>query len=100
MRAINKEFLQTKVVTSNVIANNESINYISENKTDKVISLEVVYKRDEEIVSSEFYQINDNMYDLLMSESPPFAVGKPKNEYREIDLWHIIDLLRGELWLQ
>lgn len=47
-----------------------------------------------DVVKTESYEIIGEHYDLLMSESPGFADGKPANEYRESDLWYIIDMLR------
>ncbi|MEF2243968.1 hypothetical protein V1L65_03380 [Paenibacillus sp. IITD108] len=49
----------------------------------------------DEVIRSEQVAISGTMYELLMSENPSFAPNKPQNEYREVDIWYIVDLIRG-----
>lgn len=70
----------------------EVIQVIHENKIMKTISLEIEYFDDEMMpIFKEQKLIEGDFYHKLMSESPEFAPGKPENEYRELDLWYIID---------
>lgn len=46
-------------------------------------------------VRSESHEIVGDNYRLLMGASPNFAPNKPENEYREVDLWHVIDLINA-----
>ena len=75
----------------------EEITVINEYKELGTISIVVSYKTSDGItISKDDYQISGEDYDLLMSQSPDFAPGKPENEYREVDLWFIIDLIREQ----
>lgn len=49
-----------------------------------------------ELIREDSYKIEGDKYDLLMSESPEFAPGKPLDEYRESDLFYVIDLMQSE----
>lgn len=77
----------------------EEILSINENKQMRFINVVVGYKVDEvsDFIQNvnDIYEIVGDNYDLLMSENPEFAEGKPQNEYREADVWHIIDLIRS-----
>jgi hypothetical protein len=78
-------------------ATQEVFSKINEDKDLKSVWVEVSYcKDDETALSRDTYNITDDNYDLLMSQSPEFAPDKPANEYREVDLWYIIDLIRSE----
>lgn len=88
---IKGEVLESKTATK------EQIITIQENKEDEAIFLEVALFCDNgnKLKVETFNIINEN-YDLLMSESPNFAIGKPKNEYRESDLYYFVDLIRNQ----
>ncbi|GMG71829.1 hypothetical protein ICR95_20955 [Priestia megaterium] len=96
MRGINKDFtisVSTEIVKT---ATEESFSLIIENKESKFVNVEVVFKTsDGEILDRQAYQINDEKYDLLMADCPDFSPNKPSNEYREADLWYMIDLIRN-----
>ncbi|WP_331697658.1 hypothetical protein [Paenibacillus sp. IITD108] len=65
-------------------------------KPTKTIEV-LIHLKDEqdEVIRSEQVAISGTMYELLMSENPSFAPNKPQNEYREVDIWYIVDLIRG-----
>jgi hypothetical protein len=78
-------------------ATQEVFSKINEDKDLKSVWVEVSYcKDDETALSRDTYNIYGENYDLLMSQSPSFAPNKPLNEYREVDLWYIIDKIRNE----
>lgn len=89
-----------KVATS--IVNDVSVSYedfieIYETKLLKKIDVRIGYfDKDNNLLDGVNTAITEGYYDLLMSESPDFAPGKPLNEYRETDLWHVIDLISKE----
>lgn len=67
---------------------------IRENKLSRQIDVLIAYKDDDgDIIKQEQKTINGTFYELLMSEYPNFALNKPLNEYREQDLWYVIDLM-------
>lgn len=97
MRAINETITkqETRLVEVPVKAVNEEFHYINEFKTDKYIDVCTVYLDSEgNAVKYSYYKVDGENYDYLMSQSPDFANGKPENEYREEDLWYIIDLIK------
>lgn len=100
MRTCNKEVTIVNTVEENVSVNNEEIININENKTLKMITVTINYLADSTSVKQENIIISGDNYDSLMSENPSFAPGKPENEYREADLWYIIDLIRNEITTQ
>lgn len=98
MRDVSIPVIITKEVQAEVVATKEEILRINENKINANIEVEVALKTDnDEVLQVMTYYIVNDKYELLMSESPEFAEGKPANEYREIDLWYIIDLIRKSL---
>lgn len=96
MRSINKSFTKTEIIEKPVVATKEEIIRINEDKIVKEIIVSVNFKDNNELISNETIKIDNEMYDLLMSESPDFAQGKPLNEYRESDLFYVIDLIRAD----
>lgn len=63
--------------------------------TSNSVSVHVKYYDDNNNeLSNENYDIVGERYEMLMSESPPFAPGKPANEFRREDLWYFVDLQR------
>ncbi|MEM5592712.1 hypothetical protein AAHH67_15085 [Niallia circulans] len=98
MRSINKEIKLTKQIIVTDIAINEDFRTILKDKYNKVVTVEVVTQNKDGVVvtENEYYDITGDNYDLLMSESPDFAPNKPVNDFREEDLWFIIDRIRAE----
>lgn len=96
MRTTNKEIVITSTIVNNVRIVKEMLIVITEDKVNGSISVDVgLYSENNELEKIENYVIKGAYYDLLMSESPNFAPNKPLNEYREEDLWYIIDLISG-----
>lgn len=94
MRQSNNVFTTSEYVTTTRTAASEYIVVCYENKDNKYVSVVVNYLDENNIVIGEKrFDITGDHYDLLMSESPDFAPGKPLNEYREVDLFYIIDLI-------
>jgi hypothetical protein len=82
-------------VEVNKLATTEELVSIMETKLNRLVQVRVHIKDGHgEVIQNEAFDISDENYDLLMSESPSFAPGKPLNEYREQDIWHVIDLIR------
>lgn len=97
MREINVKVTRPIEIIETKIATKEIIHSILERKTNKEIEVGILLQgSDGEILKDEYYMISGENYSMLMSDSPSFAIGKPENEYREIDLWHVIDLIRTE----
>ncbi|MER2057309.1 MAG: hypothetical protein ABTA16_00715 [Niallia sp.] len=72
---------------------------LTENKDSILKFIEVSigqFDADQYKVAEDKYTIDGEKYELLMSESPDFAPGKPKDDYRKEDLYYIIDLIRAE----
>lgn len=64
---------------------------INENKDNRYLETRFSYMDDnDQIIKSQSIILPDDKYDLLMSESPEFALGKPANEYREVDLYYVM----------
>jgi hypothetical protein len=96
MRTINKEITKMQETSCTVIASTENIVSISENKNIRVVYVVTEYKdSDGNSIGQENTTIAGDDYTLLMQERPSYASQKPLNEYRESDLWYIIDLIRG-----
>lgn len=90
----NKVFLMSRSVHVEVQAAFREFRSIKELKDEQSVIVEVVYlDSDQKPISIETQSIDGQYYELLMSESPDFATGKPANEYREADIWHVIDLM-------
>jgi hypothetical protein len=85
----------TKQVAVNLKVAEERIAVKTENHLQKAIEVTIhCIGEDGGLVAAEVVSIRSEMYDLLMSESPAFAPGKPANNYRDNDLWYVIDLVR------
>lgn len=92
MRISEKVFNITEQITTEKEAANEDIRTIVENKGRRLIELGIAYyDATGSTITTETVLINKDNYELLMSESPDFAPGKPANEYREVDLWYMVD---------
>lgn len=87
---------RTEIVTDNIQSFSEEIVRISENKTDKTIEVLIVFNDNNgNIIDRESVVIKNENYELIMSAFPVFAPSKPANEYREKDIWYIIDQMRA-----
>lgn len=96
MRLNMREYLVKKTIDASVIITKEDFLAITEDKVSRIISLDIgLYDQEGVLVTTEFLKVVGDHYDVLMSESPPFAPGKPANEYREVDLWYIVDQVRS-----
>lgn len=96
LRNINKVFKQCVLQEVDKMASIEEITLINENKSLEEIEVMVKYKDiSGNVIGNDRYYIKEDNYTLIMSQSPNFAPNKPINEYREIDLWYIIDLIRN-----
>lgn len=96
MRTSNKTMLIEKyeVSKAQVTVCTEEFLEVRENKLSRQIDVLIAYKNEhEEIIKQEQKVITGRNYELLMSASPDFAPNKPLNEYREQDLWHVIDMI-------
>ncbi|PFB95158.1 hypothetical protein CN296_20925 [Bacillus cereus] len=97
MRSCTKVIKKYEQVLIQKFAVNEEFTMIAENKNMKKIEVSIEYKDVNDIViGNETHMIMDGKYDLLMSDSSQFAPDKRLNEYRESDLWYIIDQIREE----
>ncbi|WP_220387728.1 hypothetical protein, partial [Sporomusa ovata] len=86
----------TKTVQEPVTIVKEDIVYIVESKDSNHIHVKLnLIGENGNIVQCEEYGIDGDNYVLLMSANPSFAPSKPENEYREEDIWYVIDLIRG-----
>lgn len=80
-----------------VIANqtHEEIVSTSYDKIAKRLELTVhLYRGDGSFINGESYVIEGDDYAFLMSADPAFSEGKLENEYRESDLWCMVDKIR------
>lgn len=96
MRTIQKELIKTQATAYTVNATSETIATINENKNSKSVVVSTEYRDENGIVlGTESVVITGGDYELLMQANPSYAPQKQINEYRESDLWHIIDLIRS-----
>lgn len=96
MRNVSKEIIHTKEVNVTETIVQENISQILENKNAKIMQVTVEsYNANNELILKKDYVVDNGNYDLLMSANPSFAPNKPENEYRESDLWYIIDLINN-----
>lgn len=97
MRVSEKEITVVRSVISKVLAATEHLISINNYKESRTLVATVQYRDQDDLeIGQRTWYVTGEKYDLLMSESPNFAPGKPENEYREVDVWHIIDLLGNE----
>ncbi|CDN44187.1 hypothetical protein [Paenibacillus sp. P22] len=62
------------------------------NKNEQYVVVEIALLDENQVIATtKRYEITGDDYNLLMSASPDFALGKPAGEFREVDLWYIID---------
>lgn len=96
MREVSKTVNVSKTVQEAIVVTREEIISILDDKTNKHIHVKInLVDASSNTVLIEEYGIDGDKHSLLMSANPSFAPNKPENEYREEDLWYIIDLIRG-----
>ncbi|MBZ9536274.1 hypothetical protein KGR20_19040 [Cytobacillus oceanisediminis] len=94
---VNIDIALTKQETYYVKAVSSQFGYVNRSNELRMIACEVIYfDINGGEISRESYTISGEYFDLLMSESPDFAPGKPLNDYRENDLWYVITLMRNK----
>lgn len=73
----------------------EDIVSTSYDKISQRLQLTVhLYRVDESLINPESYVIEGEDYIFLMSTNECFEPGKEENQYREIDLWCMVDRIR------
>jgi len=96
MRKVDKVITIQKISQKTETITQEVIDSIYEVKNLESITVTVsLINSVGDKVKSESHEIVGDNYRLLMSDSPNFAPNKPENEYREVDLWHVIDLINA-----
>lgn len=91
MWTINKPIIKKSVVETTETATLAEIAKYDTDINFRTVNVKVQYKKDDgTVLSEEFFTIFGDNYDLLMSESPEFAPGKPENDYRVSDLEYVI----------
>lgn len=94
MRTVNYSIEKLVSRTESIPVNKEEILRITEDKQNRTIFCEIGLSNESGVVDKLPVIIEGDHYTLLMSDNSDFAPNKPENEYREIDLWHIVDLIR------
>lgn len=96
MRLTTKIIKIPKTILEEVEIINEELAFIAENKEHRQITVKVsLLDNRGEIRGAEDYEVSGDYYSLLMSANPEFAPNKLANEYRESDIWYIIDLINS-----
>lgn len=75
----------------------EKLFRITEEKTSRVVLCDIGIYSNDSLIDTKQIIIEGEHYNSLMSDSPDFAPNKPENEYREVDLWHVIDVVRAAI---
>lgn len=98
MRVIDEEVSVQQLATVVKAAVSEEIQSIYEHKVDKFVNVTTILRDAEGApVRTRVHEIVGSFYDMLMSGLPDYAPGKPAHEYRESDLWHVIDLMAANI---
>lgn len=79
-----------------VAVSREIIEYHLSSEDKFVLAVLNYYTDNGEIIDKKSYQVTGTYYDLLMSDSPSFAPGKPSNDFRRDDLGYIIDKIDAD----
>lgn len=102
-KTCSKVFTKNSVVSTSVTTTNEEIVSIHESKDSQQISIKINYLDSNNVsIGEDYVYVGGNDYTLLMSANPTFAIQKPANEYREIDLWFMLDYIAAgspSLWV-
>lgn len=96
MRECNNQVTSTEIKSVNTVAVKEAIISVCEYRQAGFIGVTVAkYGINNDNVANENYVIKGDNYEILMSANPSFAPQKPADEYRDDDLWYIIDKIRN-----
>lgn len=96
MRECNNQVTNTEIKLVDTVAVKEEIISICEYRQGGFIGVSVAkYDINNNNIANENYAITGDNYKILMSANPSFAPQKPADEYRDEDLWHIIDKIRN-----
>lgn len=95
MRTVNYSIEKIVSQMGSINITTEEIIRITEDKNNKYVYCEFAISSDSGIVDTREITITGEDYELLMSSNPEFAPNKPANEYREVDIWHMVDLIRA-----
>lgn len=97
MRVINESISLQQILVVERTAVSEEIVSIYEHQIDRFVNVTTTL-RDAEgaIIQSRVHEIKGPFYDMLMAASSQDGPGKPENEYREFDLWRVIELIKSE----
>lgn len=97
MKSTNKVFIDYVQTALKKQAVNKDLLSYTVYKKNKYVEADVGYfdVNNQQIGSIRFL-VNNDRYELLMSESPEFAPGKPAGDFRKDDLFYIIDLMENE----
>lgn len=94
MRDVNIVLSFPKVIQEKRVASKEEIIKKDEDKVNKMVTVTTrLYDTDNQFLTDRMFQIIGSDYDFLMSDSPDFNEGKTKDNYRDEDLFVVIDLL-------
>lgn len=92
MREVNMEITISKPTAVNFTKEDILLRIID--PVNKRVTVTTQYYNEEESSDQYTVVIDGENYELLMSESPEFALGKPANDFRIEDLWYMIDKVR------
>lgn len=97
MRKVGIEIERKITTTVRDIAVKEDFQYINHYKSNSYAEISTVFFNDkDEPIQHNYYEITGELYELLMSDSDMFPPGKIKGEFRDEDLWCIVDKIRDD----
>ncbi|EOR24973.1 hypothetical protein A499_06475 [Niallia nealsonii AAU1] len=97
MKSTNKVFIEYVQTALKKQAVSKDLLSYTVYKENKYVEADVgYYDVNNQQIGSIKFLVNNDRYELLMSESPEFAPGKPADDFREDDLLYIIDLIENE----
>ena len=97
MAEINEVITSYELVEKSVIAIKEEVlRYVWDSGSRYVNVTVIKLSKDDSILAEDSYVIVDDFYDLLISDSPEFAPGKPADEFRNDDLLYIVRLIKEQ----
>jgi hypothetical protein len=83
--------IQVSAVAAHEV-NEEVLNYTVD-FTMKSVSAIVGTLENGEVTSHRLVNLGREGFDMLMSESPAWAVGKPKDNFRRQDIFSVLDIM-------
>lgn len=96
MSISNKVFNLSKTIIEQRIANRREVIIKTNNRDSGIYEVTINYYDSQGFIASVFITIFGEYYDLLMSQSPEFAPGKPENECRDEDIFYVLDKMESE----